>query len=198
MAAVLPLGAALAGRMTGPWLLGRVRQAAAGAVLAGDVAALLYSAAQPAVPVPQAGLAQWLLSHHLTTGLASRNSQLLTVESGERLDMLVSYAPGGKVRGVLYQSKASDDHPRTHYADFVVAEVPLGARPVSSDEISVAETLATFGLPAREYHYGGNTILVYRQNLLNQLPPPQPRGSIGTPGKCGIVSLLTCWADAGS
>jgi hypothetical protein len=198
MAAVLPLGAALAGRMTGPLLLGRVRQAAAAAVLAGYVAALLYSAAQPAVPGPQAALAQWLLSRHLTTGLASRNSQLLTVESGERLDMLVSYAPGGKVRGVLYQSKASDYDPRMHYADFVVAEVPLDARPVSSDEISVAETLATFGLPAREYYYGGYTILVYRQNLLNQLPPPQPRGSINTPGRCRIVSLLSCWEDAGS
>jgi hypothetical protein len=198
MAAVLPLGAALAGRMTGPLLLGRVRQAAAAAVLACYVAALLYSAAQPAVQGPQAGLAQWLLSRHLTTGLATRNSQLMTVESGERLDLLVSYAPGGKVRGVLYESKASDYDPRTHYADFVVAEVPLGARPVSSDEISVAETLATFGRPAREYYYGGYTILVYRQNLLNQLPPPQPRGSINTPGRCRIVSLLTCWEDAGS
>jgi hypothetical protein len=99
---------------------------------------------------------------------------------------------------VLYQSKASDYDPRTHYADFVVAEVPLDARPASSDEISVAETLATFGPPAREYYYGGDTILVYRQNLLNQLPPPQPRGSINAPGRCRIVSLLSCWADAGS
>ena len=198
MAAVLPLGAALAGRMTAPLLRGRVRQTAAAAVLAGYVAALLFSAAQPAVPGPQADLARWLLSHHLTTGLATRDSQLMTVESGERLDMLVSYAPGGKVRGVLYQSKASDYDPRTHYADFVVAEVPLGARPVSSDEISVAETLATFGRPAREYYYDGDTILVYRQNLLNQLPPPQPRGTHRAPGGCRVVSLLICWEDAGS
>jgi hypothetical protein len=198
MAAVLPLGAALAGRMIGPLLLGRVRQAAAAAVLAGYVAALLYSAAQPPVQGPLAGLAQWLVSRHLTTGLATRNSQLMTIESGERLDMLVSYAPGGKVRGVLYESKASDYDPRTHYANFVVAEVPLGARPVSSDEISVAETLATFGPPAREYYYGGYTILVYRQNLLSLLPPPQPRGSINSHGKCGIISPLTCWEDAGS
>jgi hypothetical protein len=198
MAAVLPLGAALAGRMAGPLLAGRARRAAAAAVLAGYVAALLYSAAQPAVAGPQAGLVQFLLSRHLTTGLATRNSQLMTVESGGRLDLLVSYAPGGKVRGVLYESKASDYDPRTRYADFVVAEVPLGARPVSSDEISVAETLATFGRPAREYRYGGYTILVYRQNLLAQLPPPQPRGSIHSPGRCRITSLLTCWEDAGS
>ena len=198
MAAVLPVGAALAGRMTGPLLRGRVRQTAAAAVLAGYVAALLYSAAQPAVPGPQAGLAQWLLSHHLTTGLATRDSQLLTVESGERLDILVSHAPGGKVRGVLYQSKASDYDPRTHYADFVLAEVPLGAHPVSSDEISVAETLSTFGRPAREYYYRGDTILVYRQNLLNQMPPPQPRGTIGSAGRCRIVSLRACWEGAGS
>jgi hypothetical protein len=90
IAAVLPLGAALAGRMTGPFLRGRVRQATAAAVLAGYVSALLYSAAQPAVPGPQADLVQWLFSHHLTTGLATRDSQLMTVESGERLDMLVS------------------------------------------------------------------------------------------------------------
>ena len=198
MAAVLPLGAALAGRMIGPLLLGRVRQATAAAVLAGYVAALLYSAAQPAVTGPQAGLAQWLLSHHLTTGLMTRNAQLLTAESGERLDMLVSYAPGGKVRGVLYESKASDYDPRIHYADFVVAEVPLGALPVSSDEISVAETLATFGRPAQEYYYGGYTILVYRHNLLSQLPPPQPRGSIHAPDRCGIAHPLSCWEDAGS
>jgi len=197
IAAVLPLGAALAGRMTGPFLRDRVRQATTAAVLAGYVAALLYSAAQPAVPGPQAGLAQWLLSHHLTTGLASRDSQLMTVESGERLDMLVSYARHGKVRGVLYQSKASDYDPRTRYADFVLAGVPLGARPVSSDQISVAETLATFGRPAREYFHGRYTILVYRRNLLNQLPPPQPRGTHRPPGGCRVVSLLTCWEDAG-
>jgi hypothetical protein len=94
---------------------------------------------------------------------------------------------------VLYQSKASGYDPWTRYADFVVAEVPLGARPANSDEISVAETLATFGRPAREYYHGGYTILVYRQNLLNQLPPPQPRGTDRPPGGCRIISLLTCW-----
>ena len=176
MAAVLPLGAALAGRMAGPRLLGGLRPAAGGVVLAGYLAALLYSGAQPTEPGPQAPLVQWLLSHHLTTGLTTRDAQLMTVESGERLDMLVSYAPGGRVHGVLYQSTAQGYDRRTHYANFVVTNLEPGTLPVSSDEISVTEMIATFGRPARTYHYRAYTILIWKKNLLSLMPPPRPRG----------------------
>lgn len=205
MAAVLPLGAALAGRMIGPWWPGRnrspagaarwrgsARLLAGGAVLAGYLAALLYSSAQPDAPGTQADLVRWLLAHDLTTGLATRNSQLMTVESGGRLHMLVSYSPWQRVHGVLYQSRASDYDPRAHDATFVVAEIPAGATPVSSDEISVAETAATFGRPARRYVYDGYTILVYRENLLTLMPPPQPRFTMGDPAACKFISILTC------
>jgi hypothetical protein len=175
IAAVLPLGAVLAGRMAAPWLRGNAQRAAGGAVLAGYLAALLYSAAQPAVTGRQLYLTQWLLSHHLTTGLATRDSQLMTVESGERLHMLVSYVRDGKVRLVLYQSMASDDDSLTHYANFVVTNVTPGERVVSSDQITVSDMLATFGRPARTYHYDGYTILVWRRNLLDLIPPPRRR-----------------------
>jgi hypothetical protein len=77
IAVVLPFSAVLAGRTVGSWLV-RMRWRGPrlalplllAAALAGYVAALGYGVAQPALPAETQGLADWLVAHHLTGGLA--------------------------------------------------------------------------------------------------------------------------------
>jgi hypothetical protein len=38
--------------------------------------------------------------------------------------------------------------------------------------VTPAEAVALFGPPYRQYRYDGDTIMVWRKNLLRQLPSP--------------------------
>jgi hypothetical protein len=208
LAAALPYGAVLAGRVFGPWLTsgrlarsvaGRADQAdqrasrgwrswfrpgAAALVLAGacQLAALGYEVTQPAAASPERALAGWLVAHHLTTGLGTyTEDNITTLDSGGAVRMLtVSWGPppGGTVVR-LSQSSASWYNPRTAYANFVVTETADG----SADQIPRAEILALAGPPARAYQFESFTIMVWNENLLTLLatPPSRVPGDIGHP-----------------
>ena len=171
MAAVLPLGAVLAGRVLGDRLAAWTRAAKAWLVpvftvlTAGYLAALGYGAAQSAVPPQNEPLASWLAAHQLTDGLASYwQANSTTVDSGwaiqvsavmqDARDHLVPY---------LWETDTANYDPARHYANFVVADGP-GALP----GIQLSAEL-TFGRPALIYHADGYTILVWNTNLLAKL-----------------------------
>ena len=100
IAAVLPLGAVLAGRLLGPRLLGlrllgprllagkalRVPlRSVLAVVAAGYLAALGYGAAQPAVPAMSEPLATWLVAHGYSHGLAGYwQAGSTTLDAGAR------------------------------------------------------------------------------------------------------------------
>ena len=88
--AVLPLGAVLAGRL----LSGRVVRLrpvpAPGVILACYVAALGYSAAQPAVPAQDQALAGWLVTRHLQAALTGPAANVTTLDTGGRIQLLVT------------------------------------------------------------------------------------------------------------
>jgi hypothetical protein len=187
IAAVLPLGAVLAGRVIGPKLTGRQgRQRREGpetprvrseysallllsAVLACYAAALGYGAAQPAVPPRNAVLASWLTAHHLRYGLAGAVANITTVDSGGRAELAVVAVSGGQVRARLYQSKLPAYDPRLHYANFLVADAPADGAGYAPEHIPVPVALSTFGPPARVYHFHGYTVMVWDVNLLTRL-----------------------------
>ena len=95
---MLPLGAALGGRVVGPWLAaragsgqltraGRTARATVAGVLAaaglGLLCCLGYAAAQPARPPHDAPIADWLLAHHFTSGLSGYwNANITTLITG--------------------------------------------------------------------------------------------------------------------
>jgi hypothetical protein len=195
MAALLPFGAVLAGRvfgarlaargLTGPWPA-RIRPAAAGLAVAGacQLAALGYGAAQPAAADPERSLAGWLVAHGLTSGLGTFTEDNLTTldsDGAVRLRTVCWQVPargtaGGAVPR-LYQSSSAWYDPRTQYANFVVSGTADG----TADLIPRAAVLALAGPPARTYQFQSFTIMVWDANLIPLLgsPPSVRPGDIG-------------------
>jgi hypothetical protein len=182
IAAVLPLGAVLAGRLLAEPLLapvvragaGRARRpkrwlwSALGVIAAGYLGTLAYGAAQPSAPPANQALASWLVAHGLTDGLAGYwQANSTTLASGGRVQVSgVTVAPGGEL--VPYEWEADDTNydPSRHDATFLVADGP--ARLLWAQSAAVD----TFGPPARTYSYDGYIIMVWDTNLLSRLGRP--------------------------
>ena len=180
IAAVLPFGAVLAGRLLAAPLL-RARLAPVLFVAASCyLAALGYGMAQPQAGNPEQALAGWLSAHHLSTGLGTyTEDNVTTLDSSGRVRLLtVSWLPSGGVPRV-YQSTISWYSPATHYANFVVTGTADGW----ADLIPRAEIRALAGPPAHTYHFQAFTIMVWNKNLLDDLgsPPALKPGIIGHP-----------------
>jgi hypothetical protein len=178
IAALLPFGAVLAGRLlAAPLLRARLVPALAAAAVC-YLAALGYGMAQPQASNPEQALVGWLQAHHLSTGLGTyTEDNVTTLDSGGRVRMLtVSWLPSGGVPRV-YQSTISWYDPRTHDADFVLTSTVDGRE----DLIPRGEILALAGPPAHTYHFQTFTIMVWDKNLLTDLgsPPSITPGNIG-------------------
>jgi hypothetical protein len=176
-AVVLPFGAVLAGRVLArewaeplaarerglvDWLRGaRWRAGLASALAAGYLASLGYAAAQPPVPPANAQLAAFLAEHHLTDGL-----------SGYWLSSIVTVASNGAVtvravqpslRPYLWEAKGSWYDPGAQRATFLVTDSQAG---FFNNWQPSGQALAALGPPARTYHFGPYTVLVWNRNLL--------------------------------
>jgi hypothetical protein len=205
MAAILPFGAVLAGRIFGPWLA-QSWIAVAALALAGacQLAALGYAVTRPPVSDPELALAGWLAAHQLTSGLGTfTEDNVTTLDSGGtvRLATVSWRAPSspavcprsarapasptppactdtaGRAVPRLYQSSASWYDPRAARANFVVTGTADGP----ADLIPRAEILALAGPPARTYQFQAFTVMVWNENLLTLLgdPPAVTPGDIG-------------------
>jgi len=165
---ILALGAALAGRqLGGPLLRARLVPALA-AGLACYCVMLGYTATRAQTPPSSVTLAAWLARHDLRHGLAPYwQASSTTLDSGGKITM-GSVVPGrnGQLAPRHWLADMRLFSPAGHTADFLVI-VPGG--PVTS-----AQALATFGRPARVYHYQGYTIMVWHKNLLRELGPAVP------------------------
>jgi hypothetical protein len=174
MAAVLPLGAVLAGRVLGDRLAawtGAARNWLAPALVllaGGYLAALGFGAAQPARPAQNEPLAAWLTAHGLTGGLATYwQANSTNVDSHGHLvlgavvqdvrDRLVPY---------LWETDTANYDPARRYANFVVADGPSA---LPGMKLSAQ---LTFGPPAHVYQAGGYTVMVWDKNLLAELDDP--------------------------
>jgi len=176
VAIIVPFGAALTARVltrraqaVGAVTSRRVRLAgfAAGIlVLAGYTAGLGYELSQPTAPPANTSLGPWLLDHHLTYGLSGYwTSSSVTVESGGRVEIraLMQYT----MKRDLWMSNVSWYNPTLHYADFIV----LDSRPGFMNHWEPRALIRKyFGHPARTYHTGPYTVLVWNRNLLSSVP----------------------------
>jgi hypothetical protein len=178
VAIIIPFGAALAARMLvragglarrGSFAGRRARRTAFAAwllVLAGYTTGLGYDISQPSVPPANTELASWLLAHHLTYGLSGYwTSSSVTVDSGDRVE--VRALVKASLKKDLWMSDASWYDSAKHYANFVVTD-----RQPGSDSYWEPRRLIKkyFGTPARTYHAGPYTIMVWTRNLLNDIP----------------------------
>ena len=178
IAAVLPLGAVLAGRVLAEPLLNMAQAAgragisllsALGVVVAaGYLGTLVYGAAQPPAPPANQPLASWLVAHGLTDGLAGYwEANSTTLASGGRVQVSgVTVAPDGKLVPYEWETDDTDYNPSLQDATFVVAGGPAPLPWVQS------AALRTFGRPERVYRHDGYTIMVWDTNLLSRLGHP--------------------------
>ncbi len=174
-AVVLPFGAVLAGRtlVTGlrdgepgiaGWLRGRRwRAGLASALAVGYLASLGYAAAQPSVPPANAELATFLAEHHLTNGISGYwQSSIVTVGSDGAVAVR---AVQPSLRPYLWEAKGSWYGQR---ATFLVTENQAG---YFNHFQPSASALAALGPPARTYHVGPYTVLIWNKNLLSSPAP---------------------------
>src|SRR5580700_451229 len=176
-AVVLPFGAVLAGRVLAEplttlvrggeagvpgWLRGRRwRAGLASALAVGDLASLGYAAAQPSVPPANAQLATFLTEHHLTSGVSGYwLSSIITVGSDGAVTVR---AVQPSLRPYLWEAKGSWYDAGSQRATFLVTDSQAGF--FNHWEPS-ASALAALGPPARTYHVGPYTVLVWNTNLL--------------------------------
>ena len=177
IAAVLPLGAVLAGRLLGPRLLGprllagkalRVPlRSVLAVVAAGYLAALGYGAAQPAVPAMSEPLATWLVAHGYSHGLAGYwQAGSTTLDAGARVSVSsVGHGPGGRVVPGHWETSTLQYDPSRQYADFVVVK---NSGTYSTRWLRGAAE-RTFGPPRQTYVVGPYTIMTWHANLLTRL-----------------------------
>jgi hypothetical protein len=174
IAVVLSFGAVLAGRTIGSWLARRRLSRLAltpvlAAALAGYLAALGWAAAQPKQQAETQQLADWLVAHHLTGGLAKYWAASSTTLSSGGQVLVVPTADLGK-QPYTWVAKGSWYDPAASRATFVVA-VP---GPGNAYAFSEAGVRRAFGKPAREYRVGQYIIMVWDKNLLLQVSKPGP------------------------
>jgi hypothetical protein len=189
IAIMVPFGAVLAGRAIGPWLAGRpapttarvaptawvaptARAAVACVLVAAGIGYLCNlgdNAAQPSRPSVNQALADWLVAHHLTSGIGGYwDADVTTLGSGGT----VTIAPvvDGARYGYPWESKASWFDQKGRSANFIIAHVqPLGA-----GYLSVSQATERYGKPAREYFLGQTVVVVYDRNLLKSVIRPTP------------------------
>jgi hypothetical protein len=172
IAAVLPLAAALAGRL----LAGRLTAARLvpllAIVAAGYLAGMIYEVSQPGAPAQNQRLEAWLAARHLHTGLSGYwESNVVTLTSGNRVQIRqVVVTPGGRLAPSNIESDWAWYNPGRNSADFVVLTRGV---PGYAGLTSKRAVLATFGPPAQTYRFGMFTVLVWHKNLLSELPPPR-------------------------
>ena len=195
VAVIVPFGAALAARVlvsavsrgdtppeTAPAQGGyppprtpltRLAALVAGAgVLAGYTAGFGYELTRPSQPPANYGLASWLYDHHLTYGLGGYwTGSSITVNSGQRVQVraLMQYT----FKPDLWMSNTGWYNPRLHRANFVILDSKPGNFSHWEPYLLIKRY---FGTPARTYHVGTYTIMVWHRNLLRDLPTRAPFG----------------------
>ena len=183
VAVIAPFGAALAARVlvrprsataTGraPARVALAAWAAGIVVLAGYAVGLGYEITQPQVPPANTGLASWLVAHDLHYGLSGYwTSSSVTVDSDSQVQ--VRALEKATMQRDLWLSDADWYNAKAHYANFVVLDNAPG---FFNNWEPRALVNKYFGAPARTYHTGPYTIMIYDKNLLRDIPPGYTEG----------------------
>ncbi len=171
-AAVLPFGAALAGRVLGPRLERARMVPAVALLLTGYLASLARVVDLPPAPAQNQQLAAWLTAHGLEYGLAGYwQAGSTTVASNGRVHVQPVLAVGEAISPYGWETDSSWYDPAAHEANFIALYPPgPGAAPYPW----ITDVRAAFGQPARIYYVDGYTVMVWNNNLLTELSRSVP------------------------
>ena len=180
IAAVLPIGAVLAGRLlAGTLARGRLLIPALALVLGCYAGIEVHNAVQQRPSDPNAQVAAWLAAHHLGYGLGDYwNANAMTLDSGNQVQVRYVSRIGGKLVQRPWESASSWYDPARHDATFLVTPGPASACSPGTPAAWQAAARATFGPPSGTYRVAGFTILVWPKNLLPDLAAVPPHGPI--------------------
>jgi hypothetical protein len=166
--AVLPLGAALAGRVCAPRLRAWRLTPALGVLLVLFAGSFVLYAPARAPAADNQDIAEWLDSRGLRYGLASYwNASNITLATNRRVTV-VPVSGGDRVIPYCWQSRNDWYDAGSHDARFVIFD---RERPMYG---TVTTATGQFGAPVEQHDFGRHTVLMYDHNLLNKLPPPCP------------------------
>jgi hypothetical protein len=168
-AAILPFGAALAGRVLGDRMRRARLMPAVALVLAVYTASLVMYMGRPAAPAQNQSLATWLVGHRLYYGLAAYSmANSVTVDSGGKVAVRAIVTTSEYASWPhLWESEPSWYSPADHLANFVV--LTSGGPAPWRQEPSAQAMVTTFGQPASVYLLSDYTVLVWNYNLLTKL-----------------------------
>jgi len=167
IAAVLPYSAVLAARLLSTRLMSAKLVPILAVVGVGYLFGLVHQISQPQVPAQNQRLESWLVAHHLHTGLSGYwESNIVTLTSGDRVQVRMVQPVRGRLAAASYESKAASYDPARATANFVVLFHGIPGFPGFNSAKAVT---ATFGNPARTYQAGPYKVLVWNRNLLSDL-----------------------------
>lgn len=167
IAAALPFGAVLAGRL----LAGRLRSArlmpALAVVMLGYVVTLAINLVPGPAPAANGELTSWLAGHGYRYGLGNYwMANEATVASGNQVRIRAVTVGQSHMVPYLWETQVSWYDPVRHNANFVA----FTSVPRKDENFAwLAQMMRTFGRPARTYHFGTYTVLVWNYNLLTRL-----------------------------
>ncbi len=190
MVGLLPIGAVLAGRL----LAGRLSDArlmpALAAVLACYAGILVGHAVPPAASDRSQPAASWFTAHHLTYGLGQfGEAGIVTVDSGNRVQVRPVRLYNHRLVTTPWENEASWYDANHHDATFVIWQPPTGC---GNHCPAIADIRQTFGPPTSTYRLDGFVVLVWRQNLLANLPTLNWCGAAWPWNATGHPSLTPC------
>jgi hypothetical protein len=166
--AVLPFGAALAGRLLARRLSEARMVPALALVLTGYLLSLGRVVALPPAPAQGSQLAAWLSAQHLYYGLGGYwQSNVVALDTGGRVRIRSVLVAGPIIIRDNWETEPSWYSPAVHEANFIVLSQN---RPDAQSFPWIANVRGTFGQPASIHYIGQYTILVWNKNLLAELP----------------------------
>jgi hypothetical protein len=164
LAVVLPMGAALAGRVFGARLAVRRVMPALAAVLVLFAGVFAARAAERPVPATNKDIGDWLTAKGLDHGLGGYwNASTITLATGGRVQV-APVTGSDRIMGYRWESRAQWYDPARVDARFIVLDLTT---PVYG---TVTTATAQFGPPVERRDFGHFAVLVYDHNLLAGLP----------------------------
>ena len=162
LAAVLPFGAVLAGRLLPGRPATTALLPALLAVLVGYAGVLAYHATRPPRPPTTQAVASWLTAHHLTAGIGDYwTANITTVATSGRVAVRPVKLSCGRFSPDAWESSQSWYEPPST-ATFLVLPLTGAARANGT----AANAVAQFGAPVRTARIGGYEVLVWNHDLL--------------------------------
>jgi len=171
IAAVLPFGAVLAGRLLpGRRVTARLAPALL-AVLVAYAAVLGYSASRPTAPSQIDTVASWLAARHLTAGIGEYAAANITTVSTEgRIRVRAVLLSCNRFAPYAWETK-KPWYERPNTANFLIL-----APPSASYKASAADARAQFGPPRQTAMIGPYEVLVWDGNVLPAVSSGFPPG----------------------